>query len=336
MKYSRDGGSLEGFRRGRTKSENITLSSRTVTSVRGPRRRTPASALAAYAARVAERTTAVEVWLGQQTAACPHGKLQQTLAWIAENAPEQFELADAARESARAAVLLDAVLSLLAAAGASVEHDLQRVASADPLLGAMLGVLESARGEFGELDSPPRDVELEPTDQVSRLVMSFIAACDGQQRRRRGVYFTPRVLADFIMRGVSRSVCDAAGRKTGLTELVAAEPQPASEDAARSAATARLLDPAVGCGVFLASAIGQFGDDWRAAHEAVTTADPDIAAEKWQRDLAAFLPRLAGFDLLLAPLIAAHALVAAELKLAAYDFASSNWIDLRWANPLTE
>jgi len=115
-------------------------------------------------------------------------------------------------------------------------------------------------------------------------------------RKHHGVYFTPRPIADYVVRQVDI----ALRRDFGLTDGLACQ------SAIRNSQSAiQILDPACGSGVFLLAVIDhlhtRLGNDW---NEFV----PDLLA------------RLVGIELLPVPALLAKLNVALELAETGYDF----------------
>ncbi len=152
----------------------------------------------------------------------------------------------------------------------------------------------------------------------------LIAAADIERRSRRGVYTTPAPLADHVVAGVDRALREELGLADGLAdrttwaELAARHGFDIPGGVDPDSAFVRIVDPATGSGVFLASVLRRMrvtlGEHWR-----------DFAATE-------LAERLVGFELLDAPRSLARANLARVMReLDGPDIA----FDLRGANPLT-
>ncbi|EQD35982.1 Adenine specific DNA methyltransferase, partial [mine drainage metagenome] len=86
-----------------------------------------------------------------------------------------------------------------------------------------------------------------------------------------------------------------------------------------------ILDPATGTGTFLYAVIASI----RAQFEGNAGAWPGYVAEH-------LLPRLFGFELLMAPYAVAHMKLGLELELSGYDFASDQRLGVFLTNSLEE
>ncbi len=74
-------------------------------------------------------------------------------------------------------------------------------------------------------------------DPILYFYEHFLAAYDKVERIRKGVYYTPRPLVDYLVRAVHETLKSVFGRPLGLTDK-----------------GVRLLDPAAGTGTFLLAA----------------------------------------------------------------------------------
>jgi len=124
-------------------------------------------------------------------------------------------------------------------------------------------------------------------DPVVHFYEDFLAAYDPTLREVRGVYYTPEPVVQFIVRAVDSVLRHAFGMQ-GLMD-----------------ARALVLDPACGTGSFLYEIVRQ-------VHAQVCE---QLGAGQWA-DYARqqLLPRLFGFELLMAPYTIAHLKLALELQ----------------------
>ncbi len=117
-------------------------------------------------------------------------------------------------------------------------------------------------------------------DPAIHFYEDFLAAYNPRQRERRGVYFTPAPVVDYIVRSVDSLLRSHFGRRDGL----------ASDGV-------HILDPAAGTGSFLARVIKRI-------HEILQqSGQVGIWPDYVRRQL---VPRLHGFELLMAPYTLAH------------------------------
>ena len=131
----------------------------------------------------------------------------------------------------------------------------------------------------------------------------FLAAYDPDLREMRGVYYTPEPVVSYIVRSVDGLLRSRFALADGLadTERVKVEmPDGAQEESPR----VLILDPAAGTGTFLREVVASI----RTAIESkgLAGAWPDYVRDH-------LLPRLFGFELLMAPYAICHLKLALEI-----------------------
>ena len=115
-------------------------------------------------------------------------------------------------------------------------------------------------------------------DAIVHFYEDFLATHDPVLREQRGVYFTPEPVVGYIVRSVDSLLRSHFGRRDGL----------ASD-------SVHILDPATGTGSFLLAVVEQIHETMRGQR--------GIWPDYVRRQL---LPRLHGFELLMAPYTLAH------------------------------
>ncbi len=115
-------------------------------------------------------------------------------------------------------------------------------------------------------------------DAIVHFYEDFLATHDPVMREQRGVYFTPEPVVGYIVRSVDSLLRSHFGRRDGL----------ASD-------SVHILDPATGTGSFLLAVVEQIYETMRGQR--------GIWPDYVRRQL---LPRLHGFELLMAPYTLAH------------------------------
>ncbi len=166
-------------------------------------------------------------------------------------------------------------------------------------------------------------------DPVVHFYETFLTAYNPKLRELRGVYYTPEPVVDFIIRSVdellkrefrlgdgladasrvrlARSKSGAKGRETYETHRV------------------QILDPACGTGTFL--------------HAIVATIRERFSANAglWAGYVVEhLLPRIYGFELLMAPYAVAHMKLGIQLKESGYDFGADERLRVFLTNSLEE
>jgi predicted helicase len=178
-----------------------------------------------------------------------------------------------------------------------------RLASATPPCDQLFDVLHSlakqdlliAARAMAEEFSGDGDAE-----QITQFVEHFLAAFDEPARRRHGVYYTPAIIAEYLVARADAALADHFPAIGGV------------------AGAAEIFDPAVGTGVFPLAAIDQIhatlAARWRADGE-----PDDALAERWDDYVrTSLLQRLRGYELMPAAQVVAQLLIGE--RLAAYGF----------------
>ena len=147
-------------------------------------------------------------------------------------------------------------------------------------------------------------------DPVVHFYEDFLAAYDPKLREVRGVYYTPEPVVSYIVRSVDHLLRDRFGLADGLadTATVTVE-RPGGER--ETSPRVLILDPAAGTGTFLREAIATV----RATIEnkGLGGVWPDYVRDH-------LLPRLFGFELLMAPYAICHLKLALEIGGTGSDF----------------
>jgi hypothetical protein len=117
-------------------------------------------------------------------------------------------------------------------------------------------------------------------DHVVHFYETFLATYDPKLREKRGVYYTPEPVVQFIVRSVDELLKTRFGLPWGLADD-----------------SVKVLDPASGTGTFLYYVIQQIHD------ELVNTRHQ---GGQWQEKSKTMLRRVFGFELLLAPYVVSH------------------------------
>lgn len=165
-------------------------------------------------------------------------------------------------------------------------------------------------------------------DPVVHFYETFLAAYDPVMREARGVYYTPEPVVNWIVRSVDHLLQREFKLTGGLAHAGKVKlKRPKRGGGTESFETHRLqiLDPATGTGTFLYAVIQRI----RAHFEGNAGAWPGYVADH-------LLPRLFGFELLMAPYAVAHMKLGLELEQSGYDFASDQRLGVYLTNSLEE
>ncbi len=181
-------------------------------------------------------------------------------------------------------------------------------------LAQLLGTadLEAVLADFGR-----RGVRLDP---IMHFYETFLAAYDPALRKGRGVYYTPEPVISYIVRSVDHLLREQFDCREGLAdhEMTHYSDHDGNE---REAHRVLVLDPACGTGSFLYAVVDHIRDYYEARGR----------AGMWRGYVKEhLLPRLFGFELLMAAYAMAH--LKLGMQLAALDMPQAARAD--WAYPV--
>ena len=172
-------------------------------------------------------------------------------------------------------------------------------------------------------------------DPVVHFYETFLAAYDPKLRETRGVYYTPEPVVSYIVRSVDAILKRDFGLKAGLADSSKVKIKVGSGEKdkktgkektmAREVHRVQILDPATGTGTFLHAVIAQI----RESFSGNSGMWPGYVAEH-------LLPRIYGFELLIAPYAVAHMKLGLQLKESGYDFVSEERLRVYLTNTLEE
>lgn len=167
-------------------------------------------------------------------------------------------------------------------------------------------------------------------DPVVHFYETFLAAYDPQMREARGVYYTPEPVVSYIVRSVEHLLKTDFALPDGLADtgkiLRQTGPTGASEEIHR----VLILDPAAGTGTFLHGVIDQIHDHISRSGQIGAWAGAEGYVVRH------LLPRIFGFELLMAPYAVAHMKLGLQLAQYGYDFGSDERLRIYLTNTLEE
>jgi len=170
-------------------------------------------------------------------------------------------------------------------------------------------------------------------DPVVHFYETFLAAYDPKLRETRGVYYTPEPVVIFIVRSIDAILKRDFACPTGLadsTKVTAefSDPTKKSGKVKQEVHRVQILDPAAGTGTFLYETIRHVRETL-AASRGVWAGEKGYVAQH-------LLPRLYGFELMMAPYAVAHMKLGWLLKETGYDFAGAERLRVYLTNTLEE
>lgn len=178
-------------------------------------------------------------------------------------------------------------------------------------------------------------------DPVIHFYEQFATEYDAEMRKLRGVFYTPKPVVSFIVRSVDEILQTEFGLEDGLADTTTwGEFAKRNKDVEIPDGVSpddpfvQILDPATGTGTFLVEVIDvihkTMTDKWRAAGRR----DKEII-ELWNEYVPAhLLPRLYGFELLMAPYAIAHMKIGLRLAETGYRFGSEERARIYLTNAL--
>jgi len=256
--------------------------------------------------------------------------------------PEPFRRLGAAREIPRTNPFLRQLFETIT--GTALDDE-PYVGYVDDVVGILDHTdLDSVLADFGK--------RTKQEDPVVHFYETFLAAYDPKLRERRGVYYTPEPVVSYIVRSVDSILKTHFGLGGGLMDSSVVEyeeeapvldrygrPDPSKlpERKKKTSPKVLILDPACGTGTFLYAVIDHIRRDFMEHGNAGFWS-------AYVRDH--LLPRIFGFELLMAPYAVAHFklgmelagqdLPEAERDTWVYDFKSDERLGVYLTNTLEE
>ena len=182
-------------------------------------------------------------------------------------------------------------------------------------------------------------------DPVIRFYEGFLKAYDPKQRVQRGVFFTPRPVVSYIVRSVHELLRTEFGLEDGLASTATwADMKQRFPDLTIPAGAKPedpfvcILDPAVGTATFLFECIEvierTIKDRWCRELGKKEWTNPEIV-RRWREYVPKhLLPRLYGYELMMAPYAIAHLKLALKMGETGYQFHEGDRLHLYLTNSL--
>jgi hypothetical protein len=169
-------------------------------------------------------------------------------------------------------------------------------------------------------------------DPVVHFYETFLKAYDPSLRESRGVYYTPEPVVSFIVRSVD-AILKRDFASTGLADdkKISVERADAGEKGGKvrkQVHRVQILDPATGTGTFLYETIRHVRDTM-GANRGAWAGERGYVAQH-------LLPRLYGFELMMAPYAVAHMKLGWLLRETGYDSPGNERLRVYLTNTLEE
>ena len=174
-------------------------------------------------------------------------------------------------------------------------------------------------------------------DPMIHFYEDFLAEYNPKQRKAKGVWYTPQPVVGFIVRAVDEILQKEFGLPEGLADYSMIEREVAVEQSRDRRTTdgmkhimekfhrVQILDPATGTGTFLAEVVNQIYDRYR-DNQGI-----------WQQYVEQhLLPRLNGFEILMASYAVAHIKLDMLLSETGYQHKTDKRLHVYLTNSLEE
>ena len=199
-------------------------------------------------------------------------------------------------------------------------------------------LLDAANMEAVLLDFGDRNPQEDPVIHFYEL---FLKEYDAKKRMQRGVFYTPRPVVSFIVRSVDELLRTEFGLEDGLADTTTwgeiierFDDLEIPEDISSDQAFVQILDPATGTGTFLVEVVDRIHktmmDKWQAEGN-----NPKKIEQLWNEYVPQhLLPRLHGYELMMAPYAIAHMKMGLKLYETGYHYASDERARIYLTNAL--
>ena len=188
-------------------------------------------------------------------------------------------------------------------------------------------------------------------DPVIHFYEGFLCEYDSIQRVEKGVYYTPDPVVSFIVRSVNEQLKSEFGLEMGLADTTTwadmvttgraeypADPKTGKtnkewQEIIKKRAFVQILDPATGTGTFLKHVIEIIHEEVKAKHKRDRIKTDWI--EYWNDYVyRSLLPRVYGFELMMASYSVAHMKIGMYLKSLGYKFEQDRRLNIYLTNSL--
>jgi predicted helicase len=163
-------------------------------------------------------------------------------------------------------------------------------------------------------------------DPVFHFYETFLAEYDKRLKKSRGVYYTPDEVVSYIVRSVDILLKEKFGLQRGLVDNSKVTVEVGDKEKTKKEVhKCLILDPAVGTGTFLYEIIEQIYNKFKRQKGS------------WSGYVKEhLLPRIFGFELMMAPYSICHMKLGLQLAETGYDFESDERLGVYLTNTLEE
>ena len=176
-------------------------------------------------------------------------------------------------------------------------------------------------------------------DPIIHFYETFLVEYDAKRRAERGVFYTPKDVVSFIVRSVDEklriefSLDDGLADITTWGEMVKENPELIIPNGISSDDYfVQILDPAVGTGTFIVEIISLIHQTMICKWDSKSEKKKN---ELWNHYVSKYLlPRLYGFELMMAPYSIAHLKISLCLRETGYTFEENSRLNIFLTNSL--
>ena len=166
-------------------------------------------------------------------------------------------------------------------------------------------------------------------DPVIHFYEHFLTAYDKGEKVKRGVFYTPRPVVSYIVHSVDELLRSEFGLTDGFADITTwgemakrYEDLKVPEGISPTQAFVQILDPATGTGTFLVEVIDLIHNTMAAKWESQGHSETKIQTLWNEYVPECLLPRLHGYELMMAPYAIAHLKIGLKLFETGYRFES--------------
>jgi predicted helicase len=229
--------------------------------------------------------------------------------------------------------LKDLLESFLAAGGRKGKVDFDELGVSEVVQLLRDADMEAVLRDFGD-----RNPDEDPAIHFYEL---FLKEYDPKKRMQRGVFYTPRPVVSYIVRSVHELLQTEFGLEAGLASTVTWGEMAQRvtglnipDGVALDSAFVQILDPATGTATFLVEVIDVIYRTLAAEWKQRRLTEAQQRAE-WNEYVPKYLlPRLHGYELMMAPYAIAHMKIGLKLYETGYRFGSDERVRIYLTNSL--
>jgi predicted helicase len=178
-------------------------------------------------------------------------------------------------------------------------------------------------------------------DPITHFYETFLAKYDPLQRVQRGVFYTPQSVVRSIVRSVHRELIKSFELEDGLAsavrlgDVLELSEKVSDQSECEDEFAVTVLDPATGTGTFLVEVIELIYQTLKQKWKSLGCTDKEITSRWSEYVPQSLLPRIFGYELLMAPYAIAHLKVSLKLVETGYKFREEDRINIFLTNALS-